>query len=79
MPTGGRHDTELARLRRRVGQQDLALSRLTEALLALRTGGQALRDENRELRAQLEMTRRHASILRAVPSDGQRGVPRRAQ
>jgi chromosome segregation ATPase len=49
---------ELRRLRRRVDQQEHALARLTEALFALRRGGQALREENRELRLQIEVARR---------------------
>ena len=44
---------EVARLRRRISQQDHAIARLTEAMLTLRQGAQALREENRELRMQL--------------------------
>jgi chromosome segregation ATPase len=54
-PGSDRVVDELARLRRRVNAQDHALARLSEALQALRTGSQALRDENRELRRQLEL------------------------
>ena len=55
MPGNDRVADELARLRKRVSQQDHALARIAEALQALRTGSQALRDENRELRRQLEL------------------------
>jgi hypothetical protein len=41
---------ELRRLRRQVQQQRIALGRLTDAVLALRRGTEALRAENRELR-----------------------------
>ena len=51
---------ELARLRLRVRQKDQALARLTEAMLALRQGAQALREENRELRLQLEAAQRRS-------------------
>jgi hypothetical protein len=44
---------ELARLRRRVSQQDEALVHMAKALVALRRGSEALRAENRELRAEL--------------------------
>jgi hypothetical protein len=48
---------EVARLRKRVRQQDLTLARLSDALVAMRRGGEALRAENRELRAQIEAGR----------------------
>ena len=49
---------EVERLRKRVRQQEISLAVLTEALTALRSGGQALREENRELRHQLDVARR---------------------
>jgi hypothetical protein len=49
---------EVERLRLRVEQHENALTRLTEAMLRLRRGAQALREENHELRAELEMERR---------------------
>jgi hypothetical protein len=49
---------DVHRLRLRVEQHEDALSRLTQALLTLRSGGQALREENRELRRELETERR---------------------
>ena len=49
---------DLDRLRRQVDQQRLALIRLTDALLALRRGTAALREENRELRRELDAARR---------------------
>ncbi len=45
---------ELERLRKQMRQQRLALVRLTDAVLALRRGTLALRDENRELRRELD-------------------------
>lgn len=48
---------EIARLRRRVSQQDEALIHMAKALLRLRRGGEALRDENRELRMALAAAR----------------------
>jgi hypothetical protein len=50
-------EEELARLRTRVQQQEHTLVRLTDAVVALRRGGAALREENRELRRQLEARR----------------------
>ena len=49
---------DLDRLRRQVNQQRLALIRLTDALLALRRGTAALREENRELRRELDAATR---------------------
>jgi small-conductance mechanosensitive channel len=49
---------EVARLRRRVSQQDEALIHMAQALLRLRRGGDALRDENRELRMALAAAQR---------------------
>lgn len=45
---------ELEHLRKRVGQQEHSLTVLTQAVLALRSGSQALQEENRELRLQLQ-------------------------
>lgn len=53
-PALGATEDEVERLRRSVVQHELALARLTDAMLALRRGGQALREENRELRRELE-------------------------
>lgn len=49
---------EVKRLRRRTKQQDEALSRMAQAVAALRRGGQALRAENRELRLAVEKSGR---------------------
>jgi hypothetical protein len=50
-------DDELQRLRKRVGQQDHALARLSDAVITLHRGTRALREENRELRMALEASR----------------------
>jgi len=52
---------ELQRLRKRVRQQEKSLAALSEAVITLRTGGAALRDENRELRLELQKARRAAA------------------
>jgi hypothetical protein len=58
MPGGdrsiARSSSEVERLRRRVRQQEMTLAHMSEALLALRRGWSALREENRELRLQLD-------------------------
>jgi hypothetical protein len=61
-PGRGEQDDELERLRKRVGQQDHSLARLSDAVIMLRRGTMALREENRELRMALEASRagRHA-------------------
>jgi len=46
-----------ARLRRQVEQQRLALAQLSDALVGLQRGTKALREENRELRRELEVAR----------------------
>jgi hypothetical protein len=51
---------EVARLRKRVDQQEHTLAVMAEAISALRHGSQALREENRELRLELQATR-HSS------------------
>jgi hypothetical protein len=51
---------EVEQLRRRATQQDETTVRLVEALRTLRRGCQALREENRELRAALEHSRLRA-------------------
>jgi hypothetical protein len=51
---------EVARPRRRVSQQDEALIHTAQALLRLRRGGEALRDENRELRMALAAAQQRA-------------------
>jgi hypothetical protein len=48
---------ELARLRKRVDQQEHSLAVMAEAISALRDGSRALREENRELRLELQATR----------------------
>ena len=48
---------EVERLRQRVRQQEHTIAHLTDALLMLRRGGQALRAENRELRHELDAQR----------------------
>ena len=48
---------ELERLRKRVSQQAHSLTVLAQAVSALRSGTQALREENRELRLQLQRAR----------------------
>lgn len=57
MPDPGRGDDELRRLRKRVAQQDHALARLSDAVIMLRRGLVAQREENQELRAALETAR----------------------
>lgn len=52
---------ELARLRKRVDQQERSLAVMAEAISALRDGSQALREENRELRLELQATRRSSA------------------
>ena len=52
---------ELARLRKRVGQQEHTLAVMAEAISALRDGSQALREENRELRLELQATQRSSA------------------
>jgi hypothetical protein len=58
----GSLESEVAKLRRRVGQQDESIARLAEALRALRRAGQALRAENRELRLAVQQADRAAPI-----------------
>lgn len=53
---------ELARLRKRVDQQQHSLAVMAEAISALRDGSQALRQENRELRLALQATQRSSTI-----------------
>jgi small-conductance mechanosensitive channel len=65
-PAVSRPDTaerEVERLRKRVRQQEKSLAALSEAVIALRTGGAALREENRELRLQLQKARRTAATV----------------
>ena len=50
-------EEENAMLRQRIRQQDLTLGLMSDALVGLRRGSAALRDENRDLRAQLEAVR----------------------
>jgi len=56
--TGTPDLAETRRLRRQVEQQRMALAHLSEALLGLRRGSEALRAENRELRRELEAAQR---------------------
>ena len=49
---------EVERLRLRVRQHEHTLSRLADAVLTLRRGTEALREENRELRLALDAERR---------------------
>lgn len=55
--TGPSDPAENRRLRRQVDQQRVALAHLSEALLGLRRGSEALRAENRDLRRELEAAR----------------------
>jgi hypothetical protein len=55
---------EVERLRKRVRQQEEALTRLAAALKALRRAGQALHEENRELRLALQRSRTEAGEAR---------------
>ena len=57
-PTRQQLVRDVTRLTLRVEQHENALARLTQALLTLRRGSQALREENKELRRQLETERR---------------------
>jgi hypothetical protein len=63
---------ELLRLRKRVEQQAQSLAVMAEAISALRDGSQALRQENRELRLQLQKTRRSSAT-----TDSELRAPRR--
>jgi len=54
----GEQEAEIRRLRRTVESRELALERLFEAVLTLRRGAVALREENRELRTEVEQLRR---------------------
>ncbi|HMS72442.1 MAG TPA: hypothetical protein PKB03_05360 [Baekduia sp.] len=58
---------DYTRLRRQVEQQQLALTHLSEALLGLRRGTKALREENRELRRELEAARGARRVPPAAP------------
>jgi hypothetical protein len=49
------HLIDNRQLHRKINQQELALTHLSEALVGLRRGIQALREENRELRRALEV------------------------
>ncbi|HET9023151.1 MAG TPA: hypothetical protein VFN64_01180, partial [Burkholderiaceae bacterium] len=59
---------DVLRLRRRLGQQERALEVLVQAVSTLRTGSQALREENRELRLELDRVRRSGAIT-TTPSE----------
>lgn len=61
-----RHVTGNERLRRQLSQQQTALTHLRRALLGLRCGAQALREENRELRRELSAARGTRSVLPAA-------------
>ena len=50
-------DNENARLQRRVRQQELSLRLMSDAIIDLRRGSIALRQENRELHAELAAAR----------------------
>ena len=54
---------ELARLRKRVDQQEHTLAVMAEAISALRHSSQALREENRELRLELQATRSSSTTI----------------
>lgn len=58
---------ELQRLRKRVNQQEHSLAVLAQAVSVLRSGSMALRDENRELRLQLQGRRPGATPDRSAP------------
>jgi hypothetical protein len=60
-------ESEVAKLHRRVRQQDESIARLAEALRALRRAGLALRAENRELRLAVQQADR------AAPLEGRAG------
>ncbi len=66
-PADSQHLADSKRLRRQVDQQRLALTHLSEALLGLRRGTRALREENRELRLELEALRSTKSDRAAGP------------
>ena len=68
---------DVERLRRQVDQQRLALKHLSEALLGLRRGTRALREENRELRLELEAARRQKRRPRRADRSADRAGPRR--
>lgn len=55
---GEEQPAEVARLRQIVRSRDAALDRLLEAVMTLRRGAVALREENRELRTEVECLRR---------------------
>jgi hypothetical protein len=63
---------ELRRLRGQVQQQRIALGRLTDAVLALRRGTEALRAENRDLRQVLGAPRA-ARVSMSDASSGRLG------
>ena len=64
---------ELARLRKRVDQQEHSLAVMAEAISALRDGSQALREENRELRLELQAAQRSSATGKsAARADRQR-------
>jgi hypothetical protein len=61
------HLIDNRRLHRKIDQQELALTHLSEALVGLRRGIQALREENRELRRALEAARGPSRAPSAEP------------
>ena len=70
---------ELARLRKRIDQQEHSLAVMAAAISALRDGSQALRDENRALRLKMQGAQRSGAITGASILPGyasQRGPAR---
>ena len=59
---------DISRLRRQLSQQERTLEVLVQAVTTLRTGSQALRDENRELRLELDRALR-AGATAKTPSE----------
>jgi hypothetical protein len=58
-PSEGRpRPDELARLRKRVHQQEHSLAVMAQAISALRDGNRAYREENQQLRVELRAARR---------------------
>ncbi len=63
--------SESARLRKRIDQQEHSLAVMAAAISALRDGSQALRDENRRLRLELQATQRSNSRPKLRARDSQ--------
>ena len=69
-----RDASENERLRKQVHQQRVTIAHLSDALVGMRRGAEALRAENRDLRIELEARRRRRReptarpVLRQAPS-----------